>query len=242
MRFLVLALAASIAVVVVPEDADGQSRSRRVQVRNPSSVWQAARDGRHDRSRDSDCDSDSDRRRRGGVYTRTGNRRVDCRSLDRELDRVHDDWHRRNDRYRGDRRYREEHDRLHDRIAHARARSGCRDTRRSIEDIIFGRDDRMDRRDRDRDGGVLGRLPRMPDGRTTPRWPDDRTSRDGGVLDRLPRTPDSRATTRYPLPDGRTNREGGVLRRLPGTTLPARTEPVSRAFEVLELLMRRDGR
>ncbi len=116
------------------------------QARTPASVWTRAgdvrwdsRDGDSDSDRDSDSDSDSDRRyRRGSVYDRdryparypTTRRDYPrtardvllgrTRDRDRELDRIHDDWHRRNDRYRGTREWERRHEEMHRELERAR--------------------------------------------------------------------------------------------------------------------------
>ena len=70
--------------------------------------------------------------RYGRRYDAYGHRRVwnrvqgmSCLQLDDELEWAHDEWHYRNDRYRGTSHYEVEHARLEWRIADERAYSGC---------------------------------------------------------------------------------------------------------------------
>ncbi len=199
--------------LLLPDLAAAQSTSeaKRVHVSRLASVWQeqdarrsARGDARYDaRDHDSDSDSDSDfdsdsdsdsDGRRGGVL-RSDRRGADCRDVERDLDRAHDEWHRRNDRYEGDRRYEEEHRRVHDRMDRARERAGCdRGVGGTLSDIIFGRDggardggrDRQDRRDRGgRDGGILDRLPVPGEGRDHPDRRSTPLGQLGQVLDDL---------------------------------------------------------
>ncbi|HEU5208158.1 MAG TPA: hypothetical protein VFU06_02000 [Longimicrobiales bacterium] len=105
--------------------------------RVPSSVWTRSdvrRDSRDGRDSDSDSDSDSDRRRNRSVWDRYPDRDRDrdrdrarnrypttardvllgrTRDRDRQIDRIHDDWHRRNDRYKGSREWDRRHQELH---------------------------------------------------------------------------------------------------------------------------------
>ncbi len=75
-----------------------------------------------------------------GRYDSYGHRRVwnrvsgmSCLQLDDELEWAHDEWHYRNDRYRGTSRYEVEHARLEWRIADERAYSGCGRSRQDRE-------------------------------------------------------------------------------------------------------------
>ena len=79
-----------------------------------------------------------DRYRHG--YDSYGHRRVwnrvqgmSCLQLDDELEWAHDEWHYRNDRYRGTSRYEVEHARLEWRIADERDYSGCGHARQDRE-------------------------------------------------------------------------------------------------------------
>lgn len=103
--------------------------------------WES-RNGDSDSDSDSDWDSDSDdRRARGSIWDRVdprnrlpGRRAPDRRDrdergnrggvLEREMERAHDAWHRRNDRYRNDREYRRRHEELHEQLARARRQAG----------------------------------------------------------------------------------------------------------------------
>lgn len=103
--------------------------------RVPASVWSSVDSRWESRDdRDSDSDSDSDRRR-GSVWDRSQDRRDrdhdrarnrypttardillgrTPRGVDkRQIDRIHDDWHRRNDRYKGTREWDRRHRELH---------------------------------------------------------------------------------------------------------------------------------
>ena len=194
MNGAVLRVLAMLVALALPGAVSAQAgrTAKRVPLRRAAAVWMQARDGGwtsraddrdsdgdSDRDRDSDSDSDSDGRR-GGIFGRDsrGDRRrsdVECRDVERDLERAHDSWHRQNDRYRRDRRYDAEHERMHDRVNAARRRAGCdRGLGSTLEDIIFGggdrnRRDRGDRRGRTRDGGVLDRLPLPGGGRDAPR-------------------------------------------------------------------------
>ncbi|MHB1168357.1 MAG: hypothetical protein ACYC28_03650 [Longimicrobiales bacterium] len=105
--------------------------------RVPASVWSRVDsrwESRDDRDSDSDWDSDSDRRR-GSVWDRSPDRRdrdrdrarkrypTTARDIllgrtprgadKRQIDRIHEDWHRRNDRYKGTREWDRRHRELH---------------------------------------------------------------------------------------------------------------------------------
>ena len=101
--------------------------------RVPSSVWTRADSRWESRDdRDSDSDSDSDRRRRS-VWDRdrdrdrdrARNRRYPTTARDillgrtprgvdrRQIERIHEDWHRRNDRHKGTREWDRRHQELH---------------------------------------------------------------------------------------------------------------------------------
>jgi hypothetical protein len=114
--------AALLTVAAIPAEAQN---TRRDQDRRSDARWE---------SRDDDSDSDSDSDRRRGRWDRRspggwldvilgGDRRTDRRADRRsELDRAHEEWHRRNDHRRRDREWHRQHQELHDRLERARRR------------------------------------------------------------------------------------------------------------------------
>ena len=155
MRSWILMLVPAVALSL-PGAVEAQAKSKKtpkqIEVQQAASVWNtvarqsASRDVR-DRDDDSDSDSDSDARRGRGSDRwengRSGQRgQTSCVRLERQLEQAHDEWHRRNDRYRGSRGYEQDHDRLHSQMDRAMQREGCQGrtgTAGTLEDIIFGR-------------------------------------------------------------------------------------------------------